>query len=193
MRVPNLLLSKLPTLLASNAILLFADPPRKYVDSIKVYICEILRSLGLFCYYPCPPEYACSKSKCQWVWLNFEFVSPDIETDGESVETNKLLSTTWSVFCNSNHSIYDVLEQIDKSLTWGVAVPYGDEFSLKEDLDYSLCTTGGQRNVKHARDKKIFRRRDAVILRGSILGFNDDSSKVYSWHPLYGVKQWKQE
>lgn len=88
------LLAKLPSVMAPNAVLLFADPPRTYVDQLKIFVSKTLRDLGLFCYYPCPPEYECLKSKCQWVWLNFGFICPDIKINGELLETNKLLQTT---------------------------------------------------------------------------------------------------
>lgn len=185
----ELLLSKLPAIVAPNAVLLFADPPRAYVDKLKRSISDILHNLGFYQYYPCPPGYKCQKSKCQWVWLDFDFTCPDIEINGDSLETHKQLSTAWSIFCRSNHSIYDVLQQVDSSLTWGVAVPIGKEFSLQEKLNYTLCTAGGIRKLTHTRKDIISLRKTEVIWRGSILGFNDDVSKVCVWHPLYGLEQ----
>lgn len=184
-----LLLSKLPGIMAPNAVVLFADPPRTYIDRIKVYVSRILRSLGLFHYYPCPPGYECKKLKCPWVWLNVEFTCPGIEINGDLLKPNKLLLTTWSVFCSSNHSIYDALSQLDPSLTWGVAVPFGDEFSTEETLDYSLCTTRGTRKIRHIRRQPFSPDEAEVIRRGSIVGFNDDFSKVFFWHPAYGLEQ----
>ncbi|MBA7583485.1 hypothetical protein ES708_25430 [subsurface metagenome] len=136
----KLVLSQLPSIMAPNAVLLVADPPRAYVDRLKIYIAKALRGLGLFQYYPCPPGYECPKTKCQWVWLDFEFTCPDININGESLETTTKLTTTWSIFCRSEHSIYDVLQQKHTDLTWGVAVPFGSEFSLDEKKDYSVCT-----------------------------------------------------
>lgn len=185
----KLLLSKLPGIMAPNAVVLFADPPRKYVDRIKVYISETLRTLGLFHYYPCPPEYECQLTRCRWVWLDFGFTCPDIEINGDTLGTNKQLQTTWSIFCNSNHSIYDVLKQTDTSLTWGVAAPIGNELSSKEELEYSLCTASGTCEIKHTRKQAFFRDRTEVILRGSIVGLSDDSPKVCVWYPEYGLKQ----
>ncbi len=184
----NMLLSKLPSIMAPNAVLLIADPPRMYVDRLKICISETLRSLGLFQYYPCPPGYRCPKTKCKWVWLNFLFTCPDIEINGELLETAKILTTTWSIFCRSEHSIYDVLRPIDTELTWGVAVPYGNEYSLKEIMDYSICTADGPRGAKHTRENILSRDRSYIILRGSILGFNNDYSKVHSWHPVKGLE-----
>lgn len=184
----EVLLSKLPNIMAPNGVLLVADPPRKYVDKLKIYVSETLRNLGLFLFYPCPPGYECSKTRCQWVWLSFEFTCPDIEINGELLETTKLLSTTWLIFCRSKHSIYDVLQAIDTELTWGVTAPIGREFSLEEKMDYSICTASGPRKATHTRKKAIFRDRSEVILRGSILGFNNDFSKVNVWHPVYGLE-----
>jgi SAM-dependent methyltransferase len=185
----GVLLSKLPSIMASNGVLLVADPPRTYVDKLKVSISKTLRDLGLSLFYPCPPGYECPKTKCQWVWLDFTFTCPDIEINGESLETNKSLRTTWSIFCRSKHSIYDVLQSIDAELTWGVSVPFGSEFSLDEKMSYSICTAKGPRTATHTRKKAFFRDRSEVILRGSILGFNDDFSKVGVWHPLYGIEE----
>lgn len=185
----TLLLSKLPGIMAPNAVLLIADPPRTYIDRIKIYVSRILRSLGLFHYYPCPPGYECKKFKCPWVWLGIEFTCPDIEINGDLLKPNKLLLTTWSIFCSSNHSIYDALMHIDTSLTWGVAVPIGNEFSPKEKVDYSLCTVKGTHNITHKRSQPFFPDRAKIIRRGSIVGFNDDYSKVFVWHPVYGLEQ----
>lgn len=184
----KLVLSRLPSIMAPNAVLLVADPPRTYVDGLKICVGETLRSLGLFQYYPCPPRYECPKTKCQWVWLSFEFICPDIEINGEVLETTELLSTTWSVFCRSEHSIYNVLQQINSDLTWGVTAPIGRELSLDKKLNYSVCTADGPRTVTHTRKKAFFRDRTEVILRGSILGFNPDFSEIHVWHPLYGLK-----
>ncbi|MBA7685914.1 hypothetical protein ES703_94345 [subsurface metagenome] len=184
----KLVLTRLPSVMAPNAVLLVADPPRTYVDRLKIYIAKALRSLGLFNYYPCPPGYECPKTKCQWVWLDFEFTCPDIDINGKLLDTTKKLTTTWSIFCRSEHSIYDVLQSIDTELTWGVSVPIGRESDTKEKLDYSICTANGPRTATHTREKALFRDRSEVILRGSILGFNDDFSKVNVWHPLYGFK-----
>lgn len=184
----KLVLTRLPNVLAPNAVLLVADPPRTYVDRLKIFVSETLRSSGFFQYYPCPSGYKCPKTKCQWVWLDFGFTCPDIDINGESLETTKKLTTTWSIFCRSEHSIYDVLQQLNNSLTWGVTAPRGSEFSSKERLNYSVCTKGGSRTITHTRKKAFFRDRTEVILRGSILGFNDDFSTVYVWHPLYGLE-----
>lgn len=181
-------LSKLPSIMAPNGVLLVADPPRRYVDKLKIYVSETLRNSGLFLFYPCPPGYECPKTRCQWVWLSFEFTCPDVEINGELLEVTKLLSTTWSIFCCSKHSIYDVLQAIDTELTWGVTVPVGREFSLEEKMNYSICTATGPRKAIHTRKKAIFRDRTEVILRGSILGFNNDFSKVNVWHPVYGLE-----
>lgn len=183
-----MLLSKLPSIMAPDGVFLAADPPRTYVDKLKIYTTETLCDLGLYVYYPCPPGYRCPKTKCQWVWLSFEFECPDIEVNGDSIETTRLLQTTWSIFCRSEHSIYDVLQAMDNELTWGVAVPIGRELSMEEKMNYSICTAGGPRTVIHARKKAIFRDRTEVILRGSMLGFNNDFSKVNGWHPLYGLE-----
>ncbi len=58
---------------------------------------------------------------------------------------------------------------------------------IKERLGYSICTAGGPRKATHIRKKALFRNRTDVILRGSILGFNDDFSEIHIWHPLYGL------
>ncbi len=184
----KLVLAQLPNIMGPNAVLLVAEPPRAYVDKLKVDISDTLRSLGLFQYYPCPPKYECPKPKCKWVWFDFEFNCPSIEVNGEIFEITKPLTTTWSIFCRSEHSIYDFIQDMHASLTWGVAVPIGKEFDIKEKLDYSICTAGGPRKVTHTRKKALFRNRTEVILRGSILGFNDDYSEVLAWHPLYGLE-----
>jgi SAM-dependent methyltransferase len=185
----GVLLSKLPSIMASNGVLLVADPPRTYVDKLKISISKTLRDLGLSLFYPCPPGYECPRPKCKWVWLDFRFTCPDIEIDGELLGTNQRLQTTWSIFCRSKHSIYDVLQTIDAELTWGVSVPIGDEFSPDEEMKHSICTANGPLTVKHTRKKALFRDRSEVILRGSIFGFNDDFSKVRVWHPLHGLEQ----
>ena len=185
----KLVLSKLPSIMAPNAVLLVADPPRAYVDKLKVDISKTLRSLGLFQYYPCPPGYECPKTKCQWVWLDLvEFNCPDINVHGGILETTKRLTTTWSIFCRSEYSIYDVLQQMHAGLTWGVTAPFGKESDIEEKLNYSICTADGPRRATHTRKKALFRNRTEVILRGSILGFNDEFSEVYVWHPVYGLE-----
>ncbi|MBA7595517.1 hypothetical protein ES703_02481 [subsurface metagenome] len=182
-----ILLSRLPDIMAPNGVFLVADPPRRYVDKLKIYTSETLRDLGLFVYYPCPPGYKCLKTRCQWVWLSFEFECPDIEINGDSIETTKLLQTTWSIFCRSEYSIYDVLQAMDNELTWGVAVPIGKELSIEEKMNYSICTANGPRTAIHTRKKAFFRTRSEVVQRGSMLGFNNDFSKVNVWHPVYGL------
>lgn len=185
----KLILSRLQSIMAPNAVLLIADPPRTYVDGLQILISENLRSSGLFQYYPCPPGYKCPKTKCQWVWLSFDFICPDIQLNSGSLETNRRLTTTWSIFCHSEHSIYDVLQKEGDGLTWGTAVPIGDEFSLTERLPYSMCTASGPYPIIHTRNKALLRNKAEVIHRGSVLGINSDFSKTYSWHPLYGLKQ----
>lgn len=184
----KLVLTQLPSIMAPNAVLLIADPPRRYVDKLKKQVLDTLRDLGLYCYYPCPQEYKCTRTKCQWVWLSFNFDCPDIDINGDTIETTKLFKTTWSIYCRSKYSIYDVLQKIDADLTWGVCYPFGNEFNPKEKMDYSICTPNGPYKVEHTRKKTLFRDREEVILRGSVLGYNDDYSKVIDWHPLYGLK-----
>jgi SAM-dependent methyltransferase len=184
----GVLLSKVSNMLAPNGVLLIADPPRHHIDKSKILTLNTLRDLGFSAYYPCPPGYNCPKSECQWVWLNFDLKCPDIELKGDILETNKSLSTTWSIYCRTRHSIYDILKAFSNELTWGVAVPIGKELSMEEKIDYSICTSDGPHKAVHTRKKALFRSRSEVILRGSILGHNDDYTKVNIWYPTYGLQ-----
>lgn len=184
----ELVLSRLPSIMAPNGVLLIADPPRTYIDRLKISISKTLRNSGLSQYYPCPVDYNCQKTKCQWVWLNYDFECPNIEVSGETLETTKRLATTWSIYCKSEHSIYDVLYESNADLTWGVAVPLGHELGPKETLSYIVCTPDGPREIKHTRKEAMFRDETEVILRGSVIGYDDDLSPISFWHPLYGLQ-----
>jgi len=181
------LLANMPNILTENGLLLIAEAPRTYTNKLSVHTSKFLREVGLYQFYPCPPGYQCSKEQC-WVWFKTDFECPDIEIGGESIPVTNVLKTTWAIYCRSEHSIYDFLYGEDPSLTWGVAAPFGDEFSPKEEMDYEVCTKDGIKIVSHRRKKAWFREKDSVILKGSMLGFNEDYSKVSGWHPLYQLR-----
>ena len=183
----NALLPQLPNLLTENGILLLAEPPRIYVNKLVVEISRTLKELGLYQFYPCPPGYQCHKEQC-WVWLREEFECPDIYVEGQSITVTNILKSTWGIYCRSSHSMYELLKSQSPSLTWGVAAPFGDELDPVEKMDYEVCTSDGITTIPHIRRKALCRRRNEVVSRGSILGFNEALKPVLSWHPLYKLE-----
>ena len=173
--------------LSEDGLILIAEAPRLYTCKLMVRLSRFLLELGLNPFYPCPPDFECKKGineQC-WVWFETNFQCPDISIAGEELEVTDVLKTTWSIYCNSQYSIYDFLNEGDPDLSWGIATPYGNEFSIKEEMNYEVCTTKGPKTVTHTREKAIFRDKKSVILRGAIIGFDSNSRAVKAWHPLW--------
>lgn len=173
--------------LSENGLILIAEAPRLYTCKLMVYLSKFLVELGLSCYYPCPIDFKCKKSvneQC-WVWFETKFKCPVINVADTEFEVTDRLVTTWAIYCNSQHSVYDFLKEGDPDLSWGVATPYGNEFSIEKKMDYEVCTNKGPKTVTHTREEAIFRDKRSVILRGAIIGFDLHSRAVKAWHPLW--------
>jgi hypothetical protein len=179
------LFTYIPSILSDRGIFLIAEPPRVYTTKLTIKASKQLRDLGLYQFYPCPPEHKCKKERC-FMWIDTEFKSPEMTIGDASFDIPTILKTTWVIFSKTKCSIYDIFGN-HHGWDFGVVSPYGRESNLTTDLQYEYCSNSGPPTLTHKRKNllDIYNGKN-VLLRGSIVGSaKDDKSKNVCWHPLY--------
>jgi len=181
------LIKELPAMLNGMGVAVVAEAPRDYVIKQIARISNMVRTLGLHVYYPCPPKLECLKvaGKGCWVWRRDEFVCPEIDVNGEFLQPTNILPASWIILSTRPYSIYDGLQSQYPNLVLGALAPgkttVEGEVS-KQSLE--LCTPKGR--------QELVRKRKVALIdfssmetakRGSIMCFSEDFSEVHYFYP----------
>ena len=185
------LLQHAATLLSDNGVIVIAEAQRDYIKKQMVRIAKMSSDLGLYIYYPCPPDLRCPKSPgdCYsnwcWMWREDSFTCP-----GGNGSMTKPLLASWMILCKQRHSIYEMFPNCDSRFVWSVAAPHKKKAGAindKWEQPYELCVPRMEvpchKLISAPRTRVLHNGRE-IIRRGSIIGFRDDFSNIMNWDIL---------
>ena len=177
--IDNLLKHTVP-LLSDNGVIIVVESQSNYAMKQKARIAKNAKGLGLYIYYPCPPDLPCSRQGC-WKWRSDAFQCPSIIVDNETLETTKIQKAHWMILCKRSCSIYDILHDKNPQLVWGVAA-YGkvETEDGKQKYDYEFCTESGWYRwpIMHEKRGFLWIIESEPFKRGSIVGIKKDSKEI---------------
>lgn len=179
-QVADAILKHVVPLISETSIVVNVESQSNPAMKQRPYIVKAAKRLGLYVYYPCPPELLCPKAEC-WNWRTDEFDCPNIMVNEEAIETIKVHKAHWTILCKKPCTIYEMFHDKNADLIWGVAAPYKPKFEGdKVEHGYEFCTEKGRYTGKITQDKGkwLWLMQDELFKRGSIIGITDTLDEI---------------